>query len=1462
MMTVGESRMRLGYVFLTSLSLAIKSAPYTFLAILVLSTLNVFMTMQLQAGYILEFLEEKLLKDNNPFEVLSLLEYLCYFEIDGLDEQSISNKPYLAVLSNLISRGLPTRPSLFIEKAFLSALHIGEIWFNSLGSIETIVNESLSSLSQYLFRALHIIDPALDLKVQSDMCLYSNLELASEYEKEFVLLHVPKILGKEWLQVLEPQRMITSIVHSGRFIEQRVDFAVEFPYPIFDKKGVIVEIDGPQHWDANHSEYLRQRGLDGSRDAATAEHGWETVRIKTKNFDQIESQIAVLKNFAKQPYFKNLKLNYQEPLYSSAYGMNALELVLSPFAIARIQKALIHLLLQDTLDINTQVWKIAVIERDVPCAVLAIADLRDHLRHILNLEGKVFIPEIELSVFRRTEFQEAALNKLDLSGYFRAVQYYEIDGCPQNDQIDNIYDVVLDVAVLCRAGLFRDNTNIVPHAKSLCTIRSAHHRRSTRRFLTSDVITYKNFIAYNSHNPEQTTFDVQPIQTLRYFLQNIFRKNTFREGQIEILNKALQGESVIGLLPTGAGKSLTYQLAAMLQPGVCLVIDPIKSLMKDQVDGLKKNKIDACNVINSSLTREQRQREMYRFREGEILFTFISPERLQLKEFRNVLKEMQKKQVYFSYCVIDEAHCVSEWGHDFRTSYLSLGKNAIRFCKTKNKEAIPLFGLTATASFDVLSDIQRELSANDERYKLREDAVIRLDILDRKELSFEIVYVDANLKSDDSEKEIKRKLGVEKQKKIIELLRTFKFDAENQFSGIIFCPHRSWYFGVTSRYKQKQISEQNGQDGVYDAIINANIPQIRAGTFMGVDSDDFDTAKIAEADSVQAQDDFVNNKLNLLVSTKAFGMGIDKPNVRFTIHVNYPNSIESFVQEAGRAGRDRNPAACFILFNDRQVYKDDKIIEVDRDNLLYFHHAAFKGVEKEKTILLELLTEIYQPNQLHGLNQKVCEEFQRKISVKPWQSTRGGMYLFVDAEDSRGKFGAIKIPSMKVDTSKATEPIEECKRVLQFIVDHIIQLSSVDAVNLLEASTIPGIETLLREKERIELTIGFENNTDDRVKKIAEWLNAVCRLKEFDAKKVKEAVSYCNTFEDFKSRISQYFTRVEDGIQKFEQAMRERDRTIKKRVGTSEYELQQLFYGYRTKLDTEKALYRLAAIGVIDDYTVDFNSKTYTVSACRKTEQQYFKNLENYIRKYYSEVRTKQEIQKAKKFEGATTIQKCVFFLTDFIYREVEKKRFEAISVMKEACLIGKESGGKELKNFIDLYFNSKYARKGYEVDGQNKSLTDRTEEGRKQDIEWVWEFIKVIDEDKSGSHIDNLKHLRGACARLLTPQPDNAVFHLLKAFSIFILEPDNARLMEEASNSFVKGFVEFQKEKEWSFSEVLEQAVKFRDYVLLFSTHKGIQERMQNQIDFLAIRVHSTWLESFNKKFLHQYEPRSSHVS
>lgn len=182
----------------------------------------------------------------------------------------------------------------------------------------------------------------------------------------------------------------------------------------------------------------------------------------------------------------------------------------------------------------------------------------------------------------------------------------------------------------------------------------------------------------------------------------------------------------------------------MLQPGVTVVIDPLKSLMQDQYDGLLGTGIDCCTYINSELSTEERASHELMMESSQVIFTFMSPERLCIFEFRERLKNMEDLHVYFSYGVIDEVHCVSEWGQDFRFSYLHLGRNLYNYVKAKNG-TISLFGLTATASFDVLSDVERELSGNNS-FTLDPDTIVRYENSNRLELQYKVEKIEVEYK--------------------------------------------------------------------------------------------------------------------------------------------------------------------------------------------------------------------------------------------------------------------------------------------------------------------------------------------------------------------------------------------------------------------------------------------------------------------------------------------------------------------------------------------------------------------------------------------------------------------------------------------------------------------------------------------------------------------------------------------
>ncbi len=1405
---------------------------------------------QLQAGYILDGIEECLSTSYGKDKINGLINQLSYFDISVQEASSldISNpQNVLFVANNYISRGLPTRTSLDIEQQLVEIFNLGtrNKVLSEIGSIQYDMDIEKTFLNK-LYRALHIIEPRILLRDIQNLNIQTwENHLGSEFEEDFLYEKLPSIVNPFWPQLFEKQRELENILMFSTssedeidkiltggivlFNQQMVDFSIEFPYQIHNQRGIILEIDGSQH------EEKVQKTVDESRDNATEKAKWKrAIRITTREWDQIANKLKFFKELENEEYFKLLRLNYHKPLYLDKEGLNALQIALTPFAVARIQKTLITLLLGNQLDLTANEWNIIIVEQDVPCARLAVDDLTNMLNSLYKLAGeKHRVPAINLAVINTPEFENAVLS--------------------QNKKIDqNIqYDVALNISML-------ERTDIKPSkfeydARIQIVIRSSHSPKTYREFLTSDIIKYHP-LGYRD-NDQFHQDDVQ-VHYLEKFVQDIFRKQSFRPGQVEIINRAIQGKSVIGLLPTGSGKSLTYQLSVLLQPGLTVIIDPIKSLMKDQYDGLLKNKIDCSVYINSSLTQKEKLLSIEKLNKARILFAFISPERLQDETFRKQLIEtVEFNNNYFSYCVIDEAHCVSEWGHDFRTSYLRLGDNARKYCKTKSEIEIPFFALTATASYDVLADIQRELKILDD------NAIIRLEKLDRPELQFVIKEVVADI---DPTKGLEfsnmESLGLAKQSKMITTLSEIpklhhnlindenvikdakeaslnvisnKLNINNFFSlsgvdnsaGLVFCPHRNWHFGVTN-----------------NAInIASHIKGMSVGTFMGSSGEED-----RDQENDETQTEYLRNNLSLLVATKAFGMGIDKPNIRFVTHFNHPSSIESYYQEAGRAGRDRKLAIGVILFNQQlvdtkmlkqQVDESGDLVEgieeykttIDRDLLESFHRNNFKGIAKEKFLLAELLTEIKFPTirVVNQLEDRIAVEFGIFLQLRTYTNKNKRLVLYLNPN-----FGSIYLDRDSLPFYAGDAANDETGKIANFIKKYIQDnikpgLIVFDWLNqFTQNSKQDGIEKLLQDPTKPDefiVIIPFVNNAKEQ---IAMYL----QQNEFNVSEqlVNKSYGFCTGIDEFIENLQNNYKKEN----KFETLKLPSDLKPK---------LKNLFLQIREAQDTYKCIYRLSIIGVIDDYTVDYNSDTISAYISRKEEGYYTDELKNYLLQYNSIERVKERLERLPHYKGSTEIQKCLGFLIKFIYEEIAEQRKEAIHAMEEACKIGlQENGSARFKEFIDLYMNSKYARPEF--------LPTDTDKGLSEDYNVVIKYIDLVRTDRGGE-INNLKHLRGAATVLLVQRPDNYVFMLLKAFSIFVLEKGNDEFIEEAKLEFYNAFEKLSESDN-------EDSLSIGKKIELFKSKlKGFDEELMllvNDIeDIIYLNLHLKWLKNFNDNFI-----------
>ncbi|MDY3548967.1 helicase-related protein [Riemerella anatipestifer] len=402
-----------------------------------------------------------------------------------------------------------------------------------------------------------------------------------------------------------------------------------------------------------------------------------------------------------------------------------------------------------------------------------------------------------------------------------------------------------------------------------------------------DIVKDKNYFRVSTTEPINYNITDEDKTILEFFLDNIFDKPSFREGQFPIISNALNRKDTIGLLPTGGGKSLCYQLPCLLQPSINFVVCPIKSLMYDQNDNLVKTLVTNVSFITSDLEKDERREIETNFEQGRYLFVWISPEKFQIPSFREKISALVAN-FSIAYAVVDEVHCLSEWGHDFRTSYLNLAKTIEKLSpKDENGEGkIKFIGLTATASVNVLKDIKIEFSRQKQR--LEDENIKSLLDYSRKELQFEVINDKGNKRQ-------------QLQNLIEELKNTENFIETTEKAGLVFTPNVNGAYGcyqvsnILNTLYQNKVSWFSGDIPKRDVYDEKTGKKIRTEPIMN--RDEFNKHK------QKVQKDFKENKYQLLVATKAFGMGIDKQNIFYTFHYGLPSSVEALYQEAGRAGR-------------------------------------------------------------------------------------------------------------------------------------------------------------------------------------------------------------------------------------------------------------------------------------------------------------------------------------------------------------------------------------------------------------------------------------------------------------------------------------------------------------------------------------------------------------------------------
>ncbi|HEV2762842.1 MAG TPA: RecQ family ATP-dependent DNA helicase [Pyrinomonadaceae bacterium] len=539
-------------------------------------------------------------------------------------------------------------------------------------------------------------------------------------------------------------------------------------------------------------------------------------------------------------------------------------------------------------------------------------------------------------------------------------------------------------------------------------------------------------------------------------LREHFGFEDFREGQREVVSAVLEGHDTVVVMPTGGGKSLCYQLPALMREGATLVVSPLIALMKDQVDALRARDIPAT-FINSSVDFEEQKARINSLRDGRLKLVYVAPERFRSAHFVEALKRAR-----ISLCAVDEAHCISQWGHDFRPDYLRLKS----FIEEVGRPQI--IALTATATPHVRSDIIEQLQLRDPR--------AFVSGFDRPNLVINVVHT-------------------QKEREKIAHVRALAAKYAGG-SGIIYTSTRKSVEQVAARLKEAKLS----------------VVAYHAG--------------MDEAGRTRAQDEFMSGRVQMIVATNAFGMGIDKPDIRFVAHYHLPGSIEAYYQEIGRAGRDGQPSTCVLLFNYADKRTQDYFIEGSYpppDVIARVYEALVgTGQKRIKLSTREIAARAGLRNEMAVQSSLITLEKAGHVERGAAGESRASVRLLVSPQEARAG----------VESKRG----EQSKQVLSELLGRGVTQRAETEVDLNEFAAGLGLEpssvrralgslseAAVLSYQPARRTRGVLMLDDEPVKQLRIRPQELARRAALEQRKLREMISFCYAERCFRAFILDYF---------------------------------------------------------------------------------------------------------------------------------------------------------------------------------------------------------------------------------------------------------------------------------------------------------------------------------------------------
>jgi ATP-dependent DNA helicase RecQ len=1286
----------------------------------------------LHAGYVLPAVFDTLVASGmvGRERLRGLLRSWCVVEAEAefdLGAERQTDDPVLMTAANLVARGLPTLSGLEMQEHFDRSFERTATVATDAGRIAADVNGMTPAMIENMLDVLRAVDP----RVSPDDALRP---LASSKASPLLMMMLPAL--KEVFGA--------AVTHLLTTDEAKTAVLLPFPSPLNGIRGLRVFAVG--------KDSENEGGVDAD--------AWYHIPVREGDRNAPGRHLKQLSTLLPDDA---LPLAVQDERMLKPEGAEILQLILSPLAAARIQAALVACILTGKLELAAPKWRIAVIERDVPGAGLAISDLRNLFTSLFVLEGKGrTLPDIELIIHTGGVFAPSKLHAA-----------YKATITQKESEIPEV-DCCIDASMLLRSGLPCPEVKVSTPRR--ITLRTARDTTAKRRLRFGSTIIWKAPTPAAAPAAAPATGEGARGSALDHLLRRLFRIKEFRPAQRDSIELLLQQRSLLAALPAGMGKSLLFQFAGLLQPAPSFVLSPLTSLAMDQQEALQDYFIDVADCLHESLGKEVRARVLRNFAARGTLFCLASAELFRTDEVVMTLEAMAGAGITFGQCVIDEAQTLSEWSHDFRPTMQLSPAFAAKHLPSGKDRTLPFRLFTASVSRDVLTDLRGQLASAGRAYVLKPDQIVR----ERNALNPAVqYYVFPTETTDPSPREVASVKLTALKKLLLQLPAFFKelqpnvpsaqrlpdeairrfFQSGRRSVGVVYCPHQSGALGVTDRY-----TPGGTATGIADRLTEDT--DLSIGMFIGKDDSSSRVGRQVLAESANERRRFRIGETNLLVATRAYGIGIDHPHIRYALHMNIPAGLARFVQESGRAGRDGRLAVSAVFFtSSKQQRGPDAVLA---EELL---RRSMSTPEREKQLIHDLLREISYPedSNTNRIANMIAAEFGVELRVNYWH--RGldeRMYL----QEGGNSYGYVDLVTLEIVPDEQSHDRAFARELLEFAFENSLEAAgSGPSISSWVSATFPsdiedGIARQMQDFDsgaEFTLRIGFENDREPLLNQIHQllWHEAEIQIHRKLLSEVSSVTwdDFCIELEE-RSKKPGVFATIDREL---------RDRML------------HFFNKLRTRTDTERVIKRLATLGVVADYSINPASRKFALTIAVRSNDEYREALEHFMRNSLPEGQVARQLDSLASYPGDSILERCLYFLIDFTYQNPYQKQLESVQHLELACRHGIESGPAEFRDYIDLSLTAKYAR----VDHLPSILAA----GAMDRFAVIGDYIRLLEDDLSGSILENAEQLRASCQLLGAQVQNEPLLTALEAFGMLLLsetekeaEHSRARFIEQVS--------------------------------------------------------------------------------